>query len=74
MERIILITKAKGLFIIGQDKILFFSVTTKRIPKGIPMTAAMMAETESIYNVSAKLFSNKSIIIGDITNHLAFYR
>ena len=64
----------RGLLSMEQDKILFFSVTTKSIPKGIPMIAANTAEIESMYKVSAKLFKSKLIIVGDISDHLACNR
>ena len=48
MERIILMMKASGLLSRRQARMPFFSVTTRRIPRGMPTTAAIRAETPSI--------------------------
>ena len=48
MERIILITNARGLLSSRQARIPFFSVTTRRMPKGMPTTAAIKAEIPSM--------------------------
>ena len=66
MERTILMANASGLLSTGQARIPFFSVTTSRMPSGIPIMAAIMAETESMYNVSARLLKSKLVITGDI--------
>ena len=71
MERIRLIMKARGLFSTGQERMPCFSVTTRRMPKGMPIKAAIMAEMESMYSVSARLFRRRLVITGDISDYLA---
>lgn len=70
MERMRLIMKARGLFNTGQARMPCFSVTTRRIPRGMPIKAAMIAETESMYSVSARLFRRRLVITGDISDYL----
>lgn len=48
MERMTFTMKDNGLLIAGQERMPPFSVTTRRMPSGMPTTAAMKAETPSM--------------------------
>ena len=67
MERMILIIKESGLLTMGQDKILFFSVTTSKIPSGIPIREAISIDIDTMYTVCPSAFMSRLVMMGDIT-------
>ena len=48
IERIMLMIKANGLLIAGQARISPFSVTTRRMPSGMPRMEAQIMETATM--------------------------
>ena len=63
----ILIIKESGLLTMGQDKILFFSVTTSKIPSGIPIREAISIDIDTMYTVCPSAFMSRLVMMGDIT-------